>query len=108
MPIKGDLEADDGAVGFLRFILSVEEERVIGASAHGPVVAPRARISEIPERDSIDQLTVFEEDPEQGDVGVGEFLFDLGRQAGDIGIKFGLQGKVLGDVRPHLTLVRKG
>ena len=86
MPIKGDLEAYEGAVGFLGLVLAVEEKRMVGAPAHGPVIAPRAGIGEIPESDSIDQLAVFEQYPEKGDIGVGELLPDLGRQAVDIRI----------------------
>ena len=49
-----NLEIYQRTVGVLRLVLAIEEHRVIGATAHGPVIAPGAGVREIPQRYAVD------------------------------------------------------
>src|SRR6185437_15400918 len=59
---------DDAVECFFRRIVPVAQQRIVGSSAHGPVVEPAGAVVHAPEGDAANLLPVLQEELEQGGV----------------------------------------
>ena len=87
-------EGEDRVESGRRLKLAVEEERVCGAAANGPVVEPAITVGDAPEGDALHNGLVLKEDGEEIGVAFGKLLLDVGRESGGVGV--GIRLRLIG------------
>ena len=82
----------------LCLVLTVEEQRIVGAPLDGPAVQPGVVVADAPQGDAANLRTVLVIDLEEVEPALVEFLLLVLRQSVDVGVVLLLQFEVLGDV----------